>query len=237
MNSIEGVKMAKMGKIEKWFMNRPKHNLKAANKAERLLQHVDFKGNQKFLEVGCGNGTACKYIAEKYSLNVTGVDVDPEQIQNAIRDIEKIQNIQFFEGDSTNLKFSDNEYDIVYSSGVLHHIGNWKKVLDEAPTQQAVGYLPIGLIDVASGDSPQSLQAAGYLNDFEIQNEINRVLKSKGYYIFSDLAYSRFTTRVFKNIAKNYGVYNVGDIIDSLIRIYYHSCKNNKETLIITSLK
>jgi len=166
--------MAKMGRTEKWFMNRPKHNLKAANKIERLLQYVDFKEKQKFLEVGCGNGAACKHIAEKYNLNVTGMDVDPEQIKNAIRDIEKIQNIQFFEGDSTNLEFSDNEYDIVYSSGVLHHINNWKKVLEE----------------------------------------INRVLKPKGHYIFSDLAYSSFTARFFKNIAKNLGIYTIEDIIN-----------------------
>ena len=161
-----------MGKTEKWFMNRPKHNLKAANKIERLLQHVDFKEKQKFLEIGCGNGAACKQIAKKYNLNVTGIDVDPEQIQNAIKDIEKIQNIQFFEGDSTNLKFNDNEYDIVYSSGVLHHITNWKEVL----------------------------------------KEINRVLKPKGYYIFSDLAYSQFTIKLFKNITKNYGFYTIEDI-------------------------
>jgi len=164
--------MTKMGKTEKWFMNRPKHNLKAANKIERLLQHVDFKEKQKFLEIGCGNGAACKQIAKKYNLNVTGIDVDPEQIQNAIKDIEKIQNIQFFEGDSTNLKFNDNEYDIVYSSGVLHHITNWKEVL----------------------------------------KEINRVLKPKGYYIFSDLAYSQFTIKLFKNITKNYGFYTIEDI-------------------------
>ena len=43
---------------------------------------------------------------------------------------------------------------------------------NEAPTQQAVGYLPIGLIDVASGDSSQSLQAAGYLNENEISDMI-----------------------------------------------------------------
>jgi len=164
--------MTKMGKTEKWFMNRPKHNLKAANKLERLLQYVDFKEKQKFLEIGCGNGAACKHIAKKYGLNVTGVDVDPEQIQNAVKDIEKIQNIQFFEGDSANLKFNDSEYDIVYSSGVLHHINNWKEVL----------------------------------------TEINRVLKQNGYYIFSDLAYSWFTKRLFKNITKNYGFYTIEDI-------------------------
>ena len=87
---------------------------------------------------------------------------------------KKIQNVRFFEGDSTNLKFSDNEYDIVYSSGVLHHICKWTLVLEE----------------------------------------ITRVLKPKGYYIFSDLAYSRFTTRLFKNISKNYGFYIIEDIVD-----------------------
>ena len=81
--------MAKMGKTERWFMNRPKHNLNAAVKVDRLLQYVDFKENQKFLEIGCGNGSACKHVAKKYNLNVTGVDVDPEQIQNAKKDKKK----------------------------------------------------------------------------------------------------------------------------------------------------
>jgi len=164
--------MTKMGATERWFMNRPTHNRKAADKVERLLHYVEVTGDQKFLEVGCGNGAACKHIAENYRLNVTGVDVDPKQIHNARKDSEKKENIQFFEGDSTNLTFRDNEYDIVYSSGVLHHISNWKKVLEE----------------------------------------ITRVLKPKGYYMFSDLTYSRFTTKLFKNITKNYGFYTIEDI-------------------------
>ena len=166
--------MTKMGKTEKWFMNTRKHKLSAVNKIEGLLKYIDFKENQKFLEIGCGNGAACKHIAKMYNLQVTGVDVDPDQIQNAMKDTEKIHNIQFFEGDSTNLKFSDNDYEIVYSSGVLHHISNWRKVLDE----------------------------------------INRVLKPNGYYIFSDLTYSRLTTRFLKNISRNYGFYTIKDIID-----------------------
>lgn len=166
--------MAKMGKTEKWFMNRSDHNIHAANRAERTLQYVDLRKDQKFLEIGCGNGAACKYIAKKYKMNVVGVDIDPEQIQNANKNMEGINNIQFSEGDSTNLDFNDNEFDIVYSSGVLHHIGNWDKTLEE----------------------------------------VNRILKSGGYYIFVDLAYSRFTTRLFKSWAKNYGFYTIENIIN-----------------------
>ena len=46
--------------------------------------------------------------------------------------------------------------------------------------------------------------------------EINRVLKLNGYFIFYDLAYSRFTTRLLKRIVKKYGVYTIYDIISFL---------------------
>jgi len=39
---------------------------------------------------------------------------------------------------------------------------------NEAPTQQAAGYLPTGIIDVVSVCSP-TLQAAGYLNENEMR--------------------------------------------------------------------
>jgi len=166
--------MTKMGKTEKWFMNRPGHSRNVANRAERLLQHIDFREGDKFLEIGCGNGSACKKIAKDYKLNVFGVDVDPDQIKNAIKNIEKLNNISFSVADATNLNFDENEFDIIYSSGVLHHIKNWEMVLEE----------------------------------------INRILKPTGYYIFTDIAYSRFTTNLFKNWVKKLGFYTLDDIIN-----------------------
>jgi ubiquinone/menaquinone biosynthesis C-methylase UbiE len=121
----------KMTKIEKWFMNRPQHAEQAINRAEKLLSFVNVKGKQNFLEVGCGNGAASKHIAKKYLLNVTGVDVDPEQIQLAQENINDIPNIHFWEADATNLPFPDNDFDIVLSFGVMHHISNWLDALRE----------------------------------------------------------------------------------------------------------
>jgi len=68
----------KLGKIEKGFMNSPQHAKQAINRAKKLLPFTSLEGKQDFLEVGCGNGAASKYIASNYHLNVTGIDLAPE---------------------------------------------------------------------------------------------------------------------------------------------------------------
>ena len=121
----------KMVKIEKWFMNRPQHARQAINRAEELLHFVNVKEKQNFLEVGCGNGAVSKYVAKKYLLNVTGVDIDTEQIKLAQENTGDIPNIHFLEVDATNLPSQDNDFDIVLSFGVMHHISNWSDALGE----------------------------------------------------------------------------------------------------------
>jgi ubiquinone/menaquinone biosynthesis C-methylase UbiE len=168
----------KLTKVEKKVMVSQKHAERGIEHVERLLPYVDLKENQNYLEVGCGNGHTCKYLASKYHLNVTGTDVDPEMIQFAKGNIDDIRSIRFLEMDATKMPFEDSEFDIVLSFGVIHHIGNWQKALEE----------------------------------------ISRVLKPQGFLIFGDLAYSRFTTRIFQPILKNYGVYTIDDITHCLGR-------------------
>jgi len=155
-----------------------KHAERGIEHVERLLPYVNLKENQNYLEVGCGNGHTCKYLARKYHLNVTGTDVDPEMIQFAKENIDDIPSIRFLEMDATKMPFEDNEFDIVLSFGVMHHIGHWEKALEE----------------------------------------ISRVLKPQGLLIFGDIAYSRFTTRIFGPIVKSYGVYTIDDITHCLGR-------------------
>jgi ubiquinone/menaquinone biosynthesis C-methylase UbiE len=121
----------KTTRIERWFMNRPHHAQRVTDRAERLLSFVDMKGKQNFLEVGCGSGAVSRYIAGKYLLNVTGVDVDLDQIQLAQESIDDIENIHFLAADSTDLPFQDNFFSIVLSFGVMHHISNWLDALGE----------------------------------------------------------------------------------------------------------
>jgi len=121
----------KMPKIEKWFINRPRRAEQVINRAEKLLRFVDVKEKQDFLEVGCGSGAVAKHLAKKYLLNVTGVDIDPEQIGLAQQSTTNIPNIRFLEVDATHLPFPDSGFDIVLSFGVMHHISNWLDALRE----------------------------------------------------------------------------------------------------------
>ena len=120
-----------LGKIEKWFMNRPKHAKHVITRAEKLFCFVDVKEKQNLLELGCGNGAVSKHFAEEYPLTVTGTDVDLEQIQLAKESIDDIPNVRFLEADAINLPFEDSGFDIVLSFQVMHHISNWLDALKE----------------------------------------------------------------------------------------------------------
>lgn len=162
----------KMIKLEKWFLNRPKHAQRVIGNAEKLLHYVPLKKGQVFLELGCGNGAVSKHIAQKYLLNVTGTDLDAEQIQCAQEASADIPNVSFLKADGTNLSFRENVFDVVLSFGVMHHIPNWLGAFDE----------------------------------------INRVLKPMGYFIYLDFIYSKWLMAIGRSFQHRYGVVTVEEL-------------------------
>lgn len=121
----------KMGKLEKFFINSDNHRRRVAKNAETMLKYVKRKDGDSYLDFGCGAGTAPIQIARRYSLDVTGVDVDPEQIQLAIAAGSEISNVRFITNTGTSLPFDDHTFDIVATNKVMHHIPNWLDALDE----------------------------------------------------------------------------------------------------------
>ena len=154
-----------MGRFEKKFVNSKRHAQKNIELIEQLFKHIDLENISNVLEIGCGVGITAVHLHDKYDMSVMGTDVDPEQIMLAKKHHKESKRLKFMESDATTLPFENQEFDMVLSFFVLHHIGSWDKAL----------------------------------------TEISRVLKPNGYFIFYDLTYSRFTTRLFKRIAKKYG--------------------------------
>ena len=121
----------KMTNFEKIFVNSPTRSRQVSNYAEKMLKLIDFKTGQKYLDFGCGNGTAAINLAQKYPLDLTGIDVDTDQIRLAQESSRHLSNIRFIPVDGTRLPFDDGEFDIVFTNKVTHHIPNWLEAVAE----------------------------------------------------------------------------------------------------------
>lgn len=121
----------KMGRLEKIYVNSKKRAEKNTEILEQLFTQVDLSNVRTVLEVGCGIGVVASNLSDKYQWDVTGIDLDPKQIEIAKNDNVENENLKFFEADVTELPFEDGEFDGVLSFDVLHHIPDWDKALHE----------------------------------------------------------------------------------------------------------
>ena len=120
----------KMSKLEKIFVN-PSARARNIKTIEQLFSQIDLSNVKKLLEVGCGIGVLSSYLSEKYKWEVTGIDLDPEQIKKTKNDYRENKYLKFLEADATKLPFGDSKFDLVISSDVLHHVVvNWDKALN-----------------------------------------------------------------------------------------------------------
>jgi len=134
----------RMTAIEKYFVNRPGHTRAVAQHAARLLEHVGIQPGWRYLDVGCGVGAAARHIAQTRPLDVTGIDVDPQQIQ-AARAGPVRPNVRFLTMDATRLEFGDASFDVVATSMTTHHIPQWQRAFREmARVLRPGGYLIYG---------------------------------------------------------------------------------------------
>lgn len=99
---------------------------------ERLLQRIDWTGNEHVLDVGCGRGLILTGAARRLrSGKATGIDIWQSEdltgnesaatLENArregVRDLVEVQT-----ADVRQMPFADNTFDIVVSRAVIHNI-------------------------------------------------------------------------------------------------------------------
>ncbi len=111
------------------------------NEAKELLQkrlevnNIDISNIRQWtiLDQGCGGGRYTAAWALLGAKKVIGVDISEIGIKDAIRraSLAKITNLEYKIANVLDLPFNNNEFDVVFSNGVLHHTRDWKKGLYE----------------------------------------------------------------------------------------------------------
>jgi ubiquinone/menaquinone biosynthesis C-methylase UbiE len=121
----------KMTSIEKRFVNREK---KAQGNISILINQMkifDLPIIPNILEIGCGIGSVSAYLAENYSAKVWGTDFDSDQIEIARKLYSENDQLKFQIEDASNLSFGNEQFDMVVSQNVFHHIPQWNKAISE----------------------------------------------------------------------------------------------------------
>ena len=108
--------------------------------AEEAISKIRIKGNERVLDIGCGDGKITAYIASLVPEgSVVGIDNSAEMISFAQSKFPQLSwpNLSFQYGDATDLQY-EGEFDLVVSFASLHWILDHKPVLEGDQTKPEI---------------------------------------------------------------------------------------------------
>ncbi len=91
---------------------------------------MDFVGCSTLLDVGAGTGRSLLYLRERHPMvRIRGVEPVKELREIACR--KGVDPDELAEGDATALHFADDSFDLVCAFGILHHIKDHRRAVEE----------------------------------------------------------------------------------------------------------
>ncbi len=90
--------------------------------------------NKVALDIGSGLGGVAFYLAERHSMQITGLEINPWMVaesEKRTQDALKGKINFVFNTNNGSLPFSDNHFDVIYSKGVLTHLESKEELFNE----------------------------------------------------------------------------------------------------------
>jgi SAM-dependent methyltransferase len=180
----------KMSRFEKHFINGSDHSRRVAEAAERRLPIVPYGSRLTYLDVGCGNGFTALHLAATYGFDVTGIDVDPEQVRLAQDAAGSRADVRFQVADATRLPFDTATFDIVATNKTTHHISAWRTAVAEMlRVLKPGGFFVYGDLVVPSWVARLGRSLAGGLAGFVVQADLKDFVAQQGMTVVHEVAY------------------------------------------------
>lgn len=101
--------------------------------SQQLIQYLNRKNKPlKILEVGCGNGWFSAKLTALPSSHVTGIDVNYEELTQAVRVFAKIPNLEFLYGTLQGKMLKSLRFDIIVFASSIQYFSSLHEILAEA---------------------------------------------------------------------------------------------------------
>jgi SAM-dependent methyltransferase len=99
------------------------------------------------LEYGCANGERSRELSET-AKTVQGIDISDVAIARAT-ELYGSENVRFYVMDAMNMTFEDQQFDLVFGSGIIHHLDTERSMKEISrvlrPNGRAIFWEPLGL--------------------------------------------------------------------------------------------
>lgn len=91
-----------------------------------------FKTGERVLDAGCGDGSILFALKNHFDVSLIGADFSEEALLNAAKNsIRKGHVLDSHKADTRNLPFDENSIDKIFSLGVVEHLSDPEKAVNE----------------------------------------------------------------------------------------------------------
>jgi Methylase involved in ubiquinone/menaquinone biosynthesis len=100
--------------------------------AKKLVKYFkSFKRELNILEVGCGNGWLCAYLAQLPETDITGIDINLVELNQARRVFDFKKNLEFVGGSVDNLDY-EKKYDIILFASSIQYFASLQNTINKS---------------------------------------------------------------------------------------------------------
>jgi ubiquinone/menaquinone biosynthesis C-methylase UbiE len=112
------------GDYEAFFAQYDAFRYREERRIVQCLANIDFAG-KRVLEIGLGQGADSEQVIRRGAI-WSGIDLTPESVDRVRRRLamRKLPHESVTQGSVLRMPYRDEEFDIVFSHGVLHHVPN-----------------------------------------------------------------------------------------------------------------
>jgi len=152
----------------------------------QLFDSLHLRGDEALLDVGCGSGILLNEAAKRLPRGkATGIDVwaphtgggDYELLMKNARAEGAADKSEFKQADVRSLPFDDASFDVIVSSGALHHIGRERSDHEKAMNEMLRVLKPGG--QIALWDVTHMIEGyAAAMRTQGVTSEVNKTIQS-----------------------------------------------------------
>lgn len=102
-----------------WRWSTPTGLVRSERRAKYFIDLGKITSESRVLELGCGTGIFTKMIHDATNASLVAIDISNDLLDQAIK---KLPDVEFKIEDAMNTSFTDETFDCVFGSSVIHHL-------------------------------------------------------------------------------------------------------------------